>query len=488
MTEGEPPRRGLVLAACMMATFTAAIESTIVVTAMPTIVAELKGADLTSWVFSAYLLAQAVTIPIYGRLADLHGRKRVFVIGSAIFFVGSALCGLADSITTLILFRAVQGCGAGAVQPIAYTIVGDIYSPIERARIQGMLSGVFGAAALVGPTIGAILVQTAGWRFVFWINLPIVAAAIVMISVFLAERRATIRHRIDFGGAILLVVGIGGIILAADRWRYIGAIGVLISVAMGLAALVALFVHERRTLQPMLPLGLWHNRMIVVGGLGAFAVGAAIMSVLAFLPVFIQAVMGRSASQAGVVMAIMLVVWTFGSIAGGRLMVHISYRAICCCGAIAIIGGAVILAALTPDASLAHAAWGVSVLGLGLGFCNTTWIVSVQTQVAYEQRGSATSAVLFMRFLGQALGAAFAGVILSFALLYAVPELVDPLGGLLDVHPASGVDRVGLARSVSHAFGGVFVLTAIMGIATLGLALQLPRGVGAGFSRGNKPA
>jgi predicted MFS family arabinose efflux permease len=309
-----------------------------------------------------------------------------------------------------------------------------------------------------------------------------------MISVFLAERRATIRHRIDFGGAILLVVGIGGIILAADRWRYIGAIGVLLSVAMGVAALVALFVHERRTLQPMLPLGLWHNRMIVVGGLGAFAVGAAIMSVLAFLPVFIQAVMGRSAGQAGVVMAIMLVVWTFGSIAGGRLMVHISYRAICCCGAIAITGGAVILAALTPDASLAHAACGVSVLGLGLGFCNTTWIVSVQTQVAYEQRGSATSAVLFMRFLGQALGAAFAGVILSFALLYAVPELADPLGGLLDVHPASGFDRIGLARSVSHAFRGVFVLTAIMGIVTVGLALQLPRGVGAGFSRGNKPA
>src|SRR5258708_1741283 len=149
MSEREPPRRGLVLAACMMATFTAAIESTIIATAMPTIVAELHGADLTSWVFSSYLLTQAVTIPIYGRLADLLGRKSIFVIGAVLFFVGSLLCGFAGSITTLILFRALQGSGAGAVQPIAYTIVGDIYSPVERARIQGMLSGVFSAAAIV---------------------------------------------------------------------------------------------------------------------------------------------------------------------------------------------------------------------------------------------------------------------------------------------------------------------------------------------------
>src|SRR5580658_2702776 len=209
MTENKQlhPRRGLVLAACMMATFTAAVESTIVATAMPTIAADLNGAELTSWVFSAYLLTQAVTIPIYGRLADLHGRKRIFVIGAALFFVGSALCGLAGSITTLILFRAMQGCGAGAVQPIAYTIVGDIYTPVERARIQGMLSGVFGAAAIVGPTLGAVLVQAGSWRAVFWINLPIVAAAIVMVVVFLKETVVTRRHQIDVIGALLLVVG-----------------------------------------------------------------------------------------------------------------------------------------------------------------------------------------------------------------------------------------------------------------------------------------
>ncbi len=223
------PRRPLVLAACMMATFTAAVEITIVATAMPTIVADLHGAQLYSWVFSVYLLTQAVTIPIYGRLADLHGRKRVFIAGSVLFMVGSALCGLANSMTTLILFRALQGCGAGAVQPIAYTIVGDIYTPVERARIQGMLSGVFGAAAIVGPSVGAFLVEAGNWRYVFWVNLPISAAAIAMVFGFLQESRVPRRHRIDYMGTVLLVVAISAIIFAADRGRQIGWISVLIT-------------------------------------------------------------------------------------------------------------------------------------------------------------------------------------------------------------------------------------------------------------------
>jgi EmrB/QacA subfamily drug resistance transporter len=486
MTEGETvhPRRGLVLAACMMATFTAAVESTIVATAMPTIAADLNGAELTSWVFSAYLLTQAVTIPIYGRLADLHGRKRIFVIGAALFFIGSALCGLAGSITTLVLFRALQGCGAGAVQPIAYTIVGDIYTPVERARIQGMLSGVFGAAAIVGPTLGAVLVRAGSWRAVFWINLPVVAAAIVMVVVFLKETVRRRRHQIDVIGALLLVAGVGSVILAADRWRSLGTTNGTVAVGIGVASLVALFYHERTTREPMLPAALWHSRIIVVGGFGAFAVGAAIMSVLAFLPVYIQAAMGRGAGMAGVVLGVLLLVWTFGSISGGRLMVHISYRTTCCIGAILIMAGAGLLIALTPDASIAYASVAVSVLGVGLGFCNTTWIVSVQTQVAYEQRGSATSVVLFMRFLGQALGAAFAGVILSFGLLYGVPDVADPLGRLLDLaNPLAGADRRSLALAVSRAFRGIFELTALMGFVTLALALLLPRGVGAGFSR-----
>jgi EmrB/QacA subfamily drug resistance transporter len=467
----------------MMATFTAAVESTIVATAMPTIVADLKGAELYSWVFSAYLLTQAVTIPIYGRLADLYGRKRVFVAGSAMFLLGSALCGLADGITTLILFRAVQGCGAGAVQPIAYTIVGDIYTPIERARIQGMLSGVFGAAAILGPTLGSVLVQAGSWRYVFWINLPIIIAAIVMVMLFLRKDHATRQHRIDILGAMLLVAGIGAIILAADRWRQLGGASAAVSACTGIAALLALARHERRAPEPMLPTSLWQSRIIVIGALGGFAVGAAIMSVLAFLPSYVQAVMGRNADKAGLVLGIMMVVWTCGSIAAGRLMVRVSYRSMGRAGGMLIMGGAAMLITLTPLSSIAHAAMAASVIGIGLGFCNTTWIVSVQTRVSYDQRGSATSAVMFMRFLGQALGAAFAGVILSVGFNYKVPQIADPLGRLLGSRPAdglAGVDPDGLAFAVSYAFRGVFLMTALMGLAILALAVQLPRGISAG--------
>jgi len=184
----KPPEgRGLILAAAVMATFMTAVESTIVATAMPTIVADLGDFHLFSWVFGVYLLMQAVTVPIYGRLADLYGRKRVFFFGAGLFLVGSTLCGFASSMTMLIACRALQGLGAGAVQPVAYTIVGDIYTPAERARVQGYLSSVFGVAAIAGPSLGAFLVEHASWSIVFWVNLPIGAVAIAMIAAFLRE-------------------------------------------------------------------------------------------------------------------------------------------------------------------------------------------------------------------------------------------------------------------------------------------------------------
>jgi EmrB/QacA subfamily drug resistance transporter len=466
----------------MMATFTAAVEGTIVATAMPTIVAELRGAELYSWVFSAFLLTQAVTIPIYGRLADLYGRKLIFIIGSGLFLVGSALCGSANDITTLIVFRAVQGCGAGAVQPIAYTIVGDIYTPVERARIQGMLSGVFGVAALAGPTMGSLLVHAGSWRFVFWINMPISVAAIAMVAVFLRTDVPVRGHRIDLVGSILLAVGIAAVILAADRWRQLGWINVLIAASIGVVSLLALVRHERRAPEPMLPASLWRNRIIVVGGLGALTVGITIMSVTAFIPAFVQAAMGRTAGVAGFVLGVMIVVWMCGSIVGGRLMVHVPYRTTGCAGAVAIMLGAAFLLALTPSSSIAQVLAGVSILAFGLGFCNTTWIVSVQTRVSYQQRGSATSAIMFMRFLGQALGAAIGGVILSFGLQFEAPGVGDALGGLLGARQEAtiaGVDITDLTAALAHAFRGVFLMTALMGLATLALASRLPRGVSA---------
>lgn len=466
----------------MMATFTAAVEITIAATAMPTIVARLHGGQLYSWVFSAYLLTQAVTIPIYGRLADLYGRKRVFLSGCTLFLLGSLLCGISPNMTALILFRAVQGCGAGAVQPIAYTIVGDIYTPVERSRIQGMLSGVFGLAAISGPPLGAFLLATGDWRWVFWINLPVSAAAIGMMLAYFSETHVPRPRPIDYAGTALLAVTISAIIFAADRGRAIGPARTLLAVTIGVAALIALLRHERRIVEPILPLELWRNRVIVVGSLGGFAVGATIMSITAFLPSFIQAAMGRTAAMAGITLGIMTVIWTFGSVAAGRMLVYVTYRTIVCSGGVVIIAGSLVLIGLAPDSSLAQAALGASLIGIGLGFCNTTWIVSVQTQVAYAQRGSATSALLFMRFLGQAIGAALAGIVLMTALQHALPDIVDPLGRLLRAAgtTAATTGRTqALAASVGGAFRGIFLMIAVLGVTILGLGLQLPRGISA---------
>src|SRR5580704_7266935 len=318
--------RRLVLLATMMATFMAAMESSIVATAMPTIVAQLGGFRLFSWAFAAYLLTQAVTIPIYGRLADLYGRKRVFFAGASLFLVGSTLCGLARSMEALIAFRALQGLGAGAIQPIATTIVGDIYTPAERARIQGFISGVFGVSAIIGPALGAILVEHGTWPVVFWINLPIGLVAFVMFALFLHERIEPRRHQIDYLGAVLLTLGAGALMTALVQGGDLSgpAIGGLL--AVGAIALTVFVAHEWRAAEPILALRLWRNRFIAVGNLGGLALGAVMMGITAFLPTYIQAVAGGSAKSAGLVLTAMSVTWTLGSIVAGRLMIATSYR------------------------------------------------------------------------------------------------------------------------------------------------------------------
>jgi MFS family permease len=469
------PRRGLILTACMMATATAAIEATIVATAMPTIVADLHGAVLYAWVFSAYMLTQAVTIPIYGRLADQYGRRCVFAAGSGLFFLGSALCGAAGGMPSLILFRALQGCGAGAIQPIAYTIVGDLYTPTERARIQGWLSGVFGAAAILGPTLGALLVTAGGWRFVFWINLPFSAASIAMILGLLKEQRSPGRHALDLAGSALLVLGAGAILLAVDRGLRLPPATAWALLLLGLGLLAALVRHERRAAEPILPLELWKNRLVVLVSLGSFTVGATILSLTAFLPSFVQGPMGRGADAAGLVLGTMMVIWTTGSITAGQLMAFLPYRATAAAGSLAIMGGAGLLLSLAPLSSIWQAMAGAGLVGIGLGFCNTTWVVSVQAAVAREQRGAATSASMFMRFLGQALGVAVAGAVLGFGLAHALPGSPDPLGQLL---VAGAARSPALAATVSRCFCAVFAMAELLGIATLVLALGIPRHLG----------
>jgi EmrB/QacA subfamily drug resistance transporter len=470
-------RRGMVLAACLIATFMAAVESTIVATIIPTIVGELGGFSLFTWVFTVYLLTQAVSIPVYGRLADLYGRKPVFFAGTVMFLVGTLLCGSAWNMVSLVCFRALQGCGAGAIQPIAATILGDIYTPAERGRIQGLVSSVFGVSAVIGPSLGAFLVAHMSWRVVFWVNLPIGIGSIVMIALFLQEQVSHRQHRIDWAGSLLLLVGFSALMLAVVQGGALGGAALWGLAATGAVALAALFLHERSTQEPMLPLELWRNRVIVVGSLGNFTSGAMMMGVAAFLPTYIQGAMGRGAIVGGLVLGAMSVSWALASIAAGRIMLRTSYRRVACAGGVALSVGCAMLVLLNPEDGPFWAAAGSLVMGIGMGFCSTVFIVSIQASVPWRQRGAATSSSMFMRFVGQSTGAAGCGAVLNATMLRLDPGAAHAVERLLDapVRRAMGAEELAHLTSVmARSLQNAYLLATGFAVLTLLIASRLP--------------
>jgi len=465
----------------MMAIFMAAVESTIVATAMPSIVADLGGFSLFSWVFTAYLLTQAVTIPIYGRLADLYGRKPVFFAGASLFLVASALCGFARTMPVLVGLRALQGLGAGAIQPIATTIVGDIYTPAERARVQGYISGVFGVSAIVGPALGAVLVEHGSWSVVFWINLPIGLLAFIMFALFLHERLEPRPHQVDYLGSVLLALGATAVMMALVQSASLRAPVMIGLLAVATLALAVFIAHERRTAEPMLALRLWRNRFIAIGNLGGFTLGALMMGITAFLPTYVQAVLGGSASAAGLVLAVMSIAWTVGSVVGGRLMIRTSYRLTATLGGLFLVAGALALIALEPPRGLGWANAGAMFVGMGLGLCNTTFLVSVQASVGWSERGVATSSTMFMRIVGQAAGAASFGAILNLGVHRYVPDAVGVVNRLMTPALRASLDPAETARlagAVATALHEVYLGVGVFSLLAVFLALRLPSALG----------
>lgn len=442
----------------------AAVEGTIVATAMPTIVADLGGIRWFSWVFAAYFLTQAVTIPIYGKLADLYGRRNVFFTGVGIFLIGSVLCGFSRGMTMLIAFRALQGLGAGGVQPIAVTIVGDLCTPHERARVQGYISATWGVAAVLGPVLGALLLQRWTWAAVFWINVPIGLVCIAAFALFLREDVVRRAHRVDYAGSILLALGVGGIMFALVMAGSLPA-GVLAgTVVAAVALLVVLFLHERRAAEPVVPIALWRLRPIAVANGVNFGIGMIAMGVTAFVPTYVQGVLGESALVGGIALGAMSVGWTTASVIAGRLMHRTTYRRGAAFGAVVLVAGGAALAALVPP----HGAWWASaaatVLGLGCGFTNNVFIVSTQSSVGWEQRGAATAANMFMRQVGQAVGTSAFGAVFNVVLFRSAPGVVDVLHG----H----------AAEVAAALHDVFVLVGVTAVAILLTTLGMPRHLG----------
>ena len=331
-------RRAFVLMACMAVMFMTAVEGNIIATAMPTIATELNGYGLFGWTFAAYLLTQATSIPIYGRLADLYGRKPVFFAGASLFIIGSAICGAAPTMFVLIIGRAVQGLGAGGIVPIAQTIVGDIYTPAERARIQGYLASMWGISAVVGPVIGAFIVQKLTWPLIFWFNIPLALVVIAMLAFLLQENHKRQDHAIDVLGAILLIVAVGGLMLALLQYNHLGAL-LIPTMILSAVAFVLLALHESRTPEPLLPVILWRDPVIRTCNLGNLVIGASAMGVSVFMPTYVQGIMGGDAFSAGAVLAAMSIGWPLAATFSGRLMLWTSYRTAAVTGGCVLIVG-----------------------------------------------------------------------------------------------------------------------------------------------------
>jgi EmrB/QacA subfamily drug resistance transporter len=474
------PRRGLVLMAALMAIFMPAVESSIVATALPTIIGHLGGFHLFSWVFAVPFLTMAVTIPLYGRLADIYGRRRVFFTGTAIFLIGTTLCGFARSMELLILFRAIQGIGSGAIQPVAMTIIGDVYSPAERARIQGAMSAVWGFAAVIGPAVSAFLVETVHWSVVFWVNLPIGFLSIAMFALFLGEQVERRPHRIDWLGGALLMVGVGALMLALVQALTLDGVAIAALVAIGGGTLTWLVLHERRVREPMLPVRLWRQRVLALCNLGGFGASATYMAVSALLPTYVQGAMGYSAGVSGFVVGTASVSWMVASIVAGRLMVHTSYRLTFVIGSASLIAGSALLVMLDAASGVGWAVAGSLLIGNGMGFCNTTFIVAIQGTVGWRERGVATGSQMFMRMIGMSVGAALFGAMVNFGVHRQLPGVGDSVNRLLLPEARANLDPDQIARladAIADAAQQAFLVAALIAAGTLLLVVAFPRGL-----------
>jgi len=477
----EPGReRRWVTAAILVGMLLAALEATAVATAMPTAVADLGGVERFSWAFSAYLLTSTTTVPLFGKLADLYGRRTIYLTATAIFLLGSVLCGAAESMTQLILFRAVQGMGAGGVQPVALTIIGDIYTLEERGRMQGLFSGVWATASVTGPAIGGLLTDLVSWRWVFYINLPFGIVSAIMLLLMLKETPTRREHSLDVGGTLALTAGVALLLLALQEgsasWGWhLWPTGVAVA---GALALLALFIRqERRAAEPMLPLDLFRHRVIGVASAGSVAIGTLLFPLAAFVPMFTQGVHGGSAAEAGATLAPMMMGWPIASTLAGLFLMRIGYRPLAVLGGVLASTGGALLAFIDAGSSPVMLGAAVGFIGLGLGFMSTPFIVSVQTAVPWERRGVATSSQQFFRTIGGAISVAALGALLNARLAGSgfagsAHHILEP-GARAALEPR---ELAGVTTALAEGLHWIYVVIAGVALMSLLIALQFPRG------------
>jgi EmrB/QacA subfamily drug resistance transporter len=461
----------------MLTTSLIALDNTIIATAVPSVVKDLGGFSQFPWLFSVYLLTQAVTVPVYGKLADMLGRKPVLAFGVLVFVGASLLCGLAWSMPALIAARALQGIGAGGVLPIGVTIIGDLYSVEERARVQGYVASVWGISSVLGPTLGGLFSEYGSWRWIFFVNLPLGAFALVVLQrrfTEVVERRS---HQIDYVGAGLLTVGcsllILGLLEGGNAWAWSSATSALVLVS-AVAALVAFGYVERSAAEPVLPLWVFRRRVLIGGNLVAVMTGALLVGLSTYVPTYVQRVLGTGPVVAGFALAALTLGWPIAASQSGRVYLRIGFRDTALVGLVFAITGALLATQLTARSPVWHVAAALFVIGLGMGLIGSPLVVAVQSVVGWDRRGVVTGTNMFSRAMGSALGAAAFGALANATLAhrYAHPPkgLDGPLPQGVDettralAHPGPVADfaRASLFSATHHVFVALAVAVLLM--------------------------
>ena len=483
MSETVASRRRLIFGALLLVMFIASLDQTIVSTALPTIVGDLGGLQHLSWVVTAYLLASTVVAPLYGKLGDLYGRKRVLQVAIVLFLIGSALCGLAQSMPQLIAFRAVQGLGGGGLMVVTMAVVGDLVAPRDRGRYQGLFGGVLGVSVVAGPLLGGFFVDNLSWRWIFYINLPLGAVALAVISIAFRSRQTTERHRIDYLGTIVLAAGLSGIILYTSLggttypWD---APGMLAAIVGGVALLALFPFVESRAADPILPLELFRNETFRTTSAIGFVIGFALFGSVTFVPLYLQVVKGHSPTESGLLMTPMMVGVLVTGIASGLLISRYGrYRPFPIVGTALATVGLYLLSRLGVSTPTREAALYLLILGLGLGLTMQVLVLAAQNAVDYRLLGVATSGASLARQIGGCIGVSIFGAIFTNRLAHELAQRLPPRvhapthGGPAVVQHLPPVIHDAYIAAYAAALHPVFLTAAAVMLGAFGLSWLL---------------
>ena len=467
----------LVTIGIMLSLFLASMESSVVATAMPTIVGQLGGLEHFSWVFSAFMLASTTTVPLYGKLSDIYGRRKLYVFAMALFLIGSVLCGLATTMTQLIFARALQGIGAGGIMPLAFILIGEMFSLEQRTKMQGVFSGVWGVSSIAGPLLGGFLVDQLSWRWIFYINvLPGLLAAALVAFAWRDQVHSHERPAVDYAGAVLLTVSAVLLLLGlmefgtSRSWIFIG---------IAIALFIVLWWVERRAADPILPLPLFRDSLFSTATAHGLLTGWAVFGTISFIPLFVQSVLGATPTQAGITITPMLLGWVGGSIFGTRILLRVGYRSLSVIGTALFTVGAFLLTLVGANSSQISVMIFVTMMGIGMGLSIPAFVIAVQTSVERRHLGTATSMLQFSRSMGGTLGVSVMGAALSMRLASNLSASgLDPglVASLLDPIPGSEVlIDAGVRLAMANAIHLVFLIAFVAAVLGLVSAFFTPR-------------